>query len=109
MVALLLQDAIEEAGGSVVGPCFTFDECAKAIRSESFDAAVLDVDLAGVDVFPAADEIRARGIPFVFHTAHADRGELSARFGDVHLCRKPVPMDELVAVLARLTGPDGLH
>ena len=107
LVALLLQDAIEEAGGAVVGPCYTFAESLAAARSETFDAAVLDVDLSGEDVFPAADELKRRGIPFVFHTAHADRDEIKARFGEVVLCRKPMRMEDLVSVLARVaeSGP----
>ena len=65
---------------------------------------MLDVDLGGVDVFPAAEELRRRGIPFLFHTAHADRAELQAQFGDVPVCRKPVSMTELIEVLARIAG-----
>jgi CheY-like chemotaxis protein len=104
LIALLIQDVLEEAGASVLGPCYSFAECMRAARFEKFDAAVLDVDLAGEDVFPAADEIRKRGIPFVFHTAHGDREEIRARFGDIAVCRKPVSMDDLLKVLARLAG-----
>lgn len=104
LVALLLQDAIEEAGGAVVGPCFTFAEGMRAARTEQFDAAVLDVNLSGEDVFPAAEELTRRGIPFIFHTGHGDRAELRARFGDVAVCRKPLSMTELVNILARVAG-----
>jgi len=104
LVALLIQDAIESAGGTLVGPCYTFAEAMAAVRNETFDAAVLDVDLSGEDVFPAADELKRRGIPFAFHTAHAERNEIKARFGDVPLCRKPMRMEDLVSVLARIAG-----
>jgi CheY-like chemotaxis protein len=102
LIALLIADALEEVGASVVGPCYTLEECLRAAREEQIDAAVLDVDLAGKDVFPAADELRSRGIPFVFHTAHAYRDELHARFGEVPVCRKPVMMEELTACVARI-------
>jgi CheY-like chemotaxis protein len=104
LIALLVMDALEEAGAAVVGPCYTLAECMKAARSYKLDAAVLDVDLAGQDVFPAADELRQRNIPFIFHTAHADREELRARFGDVPVCRKPARIDDLVAAVARVAG-----
>src|SRR4029079_10324622 len=55
LIAMLIGDAVEEAGGEVVGPCYTVAECMKAAQVEEIDAAVLDVDLAGRDVFPAAD------------------------------------------------------
>lgn len=104
LIALLLTDALEEAGASIAGPCYTLMECMKAAKAQGIDAAVLDVDLAGQDVFPAAEELRKRNIPFIFHTAHADRQELHARFGEVPVCRKPTRMEDLVSVLARMTG-----
>ena len=105
MIALLIVDALEEAGASIVGPCFTLAECMRMARSENVDAAILDVDLAGQDVFPAADELRRRGIPFVFHTAHGERSEIQSQFGDVPVCRKPVRMDQLLETIARIAGP----
>lgn len=109
LIALLIMDALEEAGALVVGPCYTLAECMTAARVEDIDAAVLDVDLAGQDVFPAADELRRRNIPFVFHTAHAEREELHARFGEVRVCRKPTSMDELMIVLARIATTPSEH
>jgi hypothetical protein len=47
LIAMLIGDAVEEAGGEVVGPCYTVAECMKAAQVEEIDAAVLDVDLAG--------------------------------------------------------------
>jgi CheY-like chemotaxis protein len=102
LIALLIADALEESGARVVGPCFTLAECFRVAREEQIDAAVLDVDLGGEDVFPAAEELRRRGVPFVFHTAHADREELQERFGDVAVCRKPVDKEELIERVAAL-------
>jgi CheY-like chemotaxis protein len=105
MIALLIVDALEEAGASIVGPCFTLAECLRMAQSEEVHAAILDVDLAGQDVFPAAEELRRRGIPFVFHTAHGERSEIQSQFGDVPVCRKPVRMDQLLETIARIAGP----
>lgn len=102
LIALLLLDALEEAGASVVGPCYTLAECIRFAKHEHIDAAVLDVDLAGEDVFPAADELRSRGIPFLFHTGHAYRSELQSRYGGVTVCRKPTAMTSVVDLLERL-------
>ncbi len=101
LIALLITDVLEAAGAEVVGPCYTLGECMKLISSENFDSAILDVDLAGVDVFPAAEELKNRGIPFLFHTAHGERQELQSRFGDIPVCRKPTVMHDLVDVLGR--------
>ena len=93
------------AGAQVVGPCLTVEQCLRACRAESIDAAVLDVDLAGRDVFPVADILRERHVPIVFHTAHADRLEIAARFGQVPIFRKPADVDELLAGVARIIDP----
>lgn len=106
LIALLLIDALEEAGATVIGPCYTLGECLKVVQSEEFDAAILDVDLAGRDVFPAADTLKQRSIPFVFHTAHGDRDELRGRFGDVKVCRKPVSTSELLSVVSAISRPE---
>lgn len=109
LIALLIGDALEDAGATVVGPCFTLSECLRASCEERIDAAVLDVDLGGQDVFPAAEELRRRGVPFLFHTGHGERTELRARFGEVTVCRKPTRMDDLVASLARLARGDAAN
>ena len=109
LIALLIADALEEAGASIVGPCYTLTECVSAARGEEIDAAVVDVDLAGEDVFPAAEELQRRNIPFVFHTAHGEREELQSRFDGVPVCRKPVDMDELVKVIARIARPNSAN
>lgn len=103
LVAMLIESALEESGADVIGPCYSLAECLRTVRTERFDAAILDVDLAGEEIFPAAEELRARGIPFVFHTAHGHRTTLRDRFGDVEVCRKPMPVEDLVGAVARLT------
>jgi hypothetical protein len=41
-----------------------------AVRREDFQAAVLDVNLDGEMVYPVADVVVARGVPFVFVTGY---------------------------------------
>ena len=48
-----------------------------------------------------AEILRRRGIPFVFNTAIGQRDDLTARYGPVEVCRKPVKDQELVGALAR--------
>lgn len=102
IIAMLVEDSLDEAGAAVIGPCYTLSETMRLAGSEAIDAAVLDVDLSGQDVFPAAEELKRRGIPFVFHTAHAERSEIKARFGNVPVCRKPTGMPELIAELEKV-------
>ena len=62
-----------------------------AAQEDSFDVAVLDVDLNGKDAYPAADVLEDRGIPFVFHTGHGTKRELRASYPTAPVIKKPTP------------------
>lgn len=102
MLATALEDALRGAGADVVGPFATLGAAMEAARSEDIDGAVLDIDLAGLDVFPAADILRQRGIPFVFQTGHGPGEDLGAHYPRAPVCRKPVPRAILVGALGAL-------
>ena len=103
LLALELQFAFEDEGADVVGPAMSLESAvAIAAGGKEIDLAVLDVDIAGRDVFPVAVLLQQRGVPFVFHTGHASRAELSAMFPGAVTCTKPAMPDMLVLQLLRL-------
>ena len=101
ILALDLRYTLEDAGASVIGPIVTVPDAVRAANSEAFDAAILDIDLQGRDVFPAAEILAARRIPFVFHTGHGRPAELETAFAGVPVCAKPADPDALLRTLAR--------
>jgi CheY-like chemotaxis protein len=67
-----MAQALAGMGAEVVGPLPTKDRALTLISSgEPLDAAVLDINLRGETVFPVADALTARAIPFVFATGYA--------------------------------------
>lgn len=75
LVAMLLETILEDMGCDVVGPESNIDDGLIAATSEaSLDAALLDVNVAGREVFPVADALKARGVPFVFSTGYGEAG-----------------------------------
>lgn len=74
IVAALLEDTLHAFGCEVVGPATRVDDALDLLDHEAIDAAVLDVNIAGEMVFPVADALDRRGIPFVFSTAYGLRG-----------------------------------
>lgn len=72
IVAFDMQVMLEEQGAQVLGPVSSVAEALAIITRESPQAAVLDVNLNGEFVFPVADQLRSRKIPFLFATAYAD-------------------------------------
>lgn len=95
-----LRRALTEHGAEVAGPANTLDR-ARALASESVDLAVLDVNLRGETVFPLADELRARGVPFVFTTGY-DEEMMPDAYRDVERWEKPYVARQLIRALAAL-------
>lgn len=93
--ALEIEDIIRELGCEVVGPVGKLSEVMKLIETTPLDAALLDVDLKnGEKVYPAADLLGARGIPFAFFTAY-DREVLGPKYAGEIVLEKPFLRTEL--------------
>lgn len=104
LIALDLAAMLRRAGYAVVGPA---RRVAPALRHVACDpppdAALLDVNLAGEMVFPVADALAGRGVPFALLTGYA-RDALPERFWDRPLLGKPCTTAPLLAMLERLVG-----
>src|SRR6185369_10114927 len=94
LVALVLADQLTELGLSVVGPCSSVSEAKAVADKGDFEAAILDVNLGGELVYPVADLLSSRGIPFIFVTGYG-RESIDRRFADAPVLEKPVEMESL--------------
>jgi CheY-like chemotaxis protein len=75
LVAMLLETILEDMGCIPVGPAATVEDgLAMAADPEPLDAALLDVNVAGHQIFPVAEALKARGVPFVFSTGYGEGG-----------------------------------
>ncbi len=75
LVAMLLETILEDMGCIPVGPAANIDDgLAMVADGEHLDAALLDVNVAGRQVFPVAEALKARGVPFVFSTGYGEGG-----------------------------------
>lgn len=93
-VALLIESMLEELGCEVVASVATLAKALIVARTGAFDFAVLDVNLAGERVFPAAEILKTRGLPFVFSTGYGRPG-LPKAFDGWHVVKKPFTIEEL--------------
>ena len=89
----------EAIGASVIGPAATVDDALRLVAAtDQLDAAVLDVNLRGAMVYPVADALTARGVPFVFATGY-DSTVIPPRFAGVKRCAKPVQFARMMRTL----------
>ncbi|WP_316015123.1 response regulator [Roseobacter sp. HKCCA0434] len=104
MLALDLELALEDAGARPLGPVMRVAQGLELLAAdrEAIDAAILDLDLHGEDVYPIADSLVERGVPFLFHTGHGRRSELQARYPDAPVFLKPSMVEKLLACVADL-------
>jgi CheY-like chemotaxis protein len=117
-IAEEMMRAFKARGAQVLGPVPTLDGALHLVAGgERIDAAVLDINLQGEMVYPVAEALERRGVPFVFATGY-DAPAIAPRHAAVARCEKPVDPDKVAEALFRAgldepvnglcrPGPDG--
>jgi len=95
---------LEELGATVIGPYGGLADGLAAARSERFDGALLDFNLAGELADPLADLLIARGVPFIFITGY-QRDSIDRRYANIPVLAKPLEAESLERVLVSLLEP----
>ncbi|HEX8574517.1 MAG TPA: response regulator [Allosphingosinicella sp.] len=101
LVAMNVEDMLLELGHEVAGLASRLGPALALARESRFDAAMLDVNLAGEPSFPVADLLIERGIPFLFATGYGRQG-IAERYRDYPMLQKPFRTAQLGAALAAL-------
>jgi DNA-binding response OmpR family regulator len=101
MVAMLVEAALEDEHCTIVGPFGDVTGALAAARSEDLDLAVLDINLAGEMVFPVAEVLAGRGVPFLLLSGYGAVG-LPRDRQHWQVCGKPFRLEELVSRLSNL-------
>ncbi len=100
-LAELLTGALEDIGYSVVGPALSLPQARELLVDGQFDAAILDLNIAGDSSLALGDELTERGIPWAAVTGY-DRKAVAKRPAPVvtkpfHLAYLEEVLDALVA------------
>lgn len=104
VIAADLAASLKALGVEVAGPAASVAEALTLLESDGdrLDGAVLDINLGNERVYPVADVLRGRGIPFVFTTGY-DAAVVPNCYADVPRCEKPVDERRLVRFLSGVT------
>jgi len=96
-----LQDALEAAGATVIGPFGSADEAEQALAEGAPDCAFIDVNLGDGPSFEMPRALAGRGVPFAFVTGY-DAGAIPDEFAGVARFEKPIEPKRAVETMARL-------
>jgi CheY-like chemotaxis protein len=90
LIAMLLEDLLLDLGCTVIGPAGSVAQSLALVHGSGRmpDGALLDINLRGELVYPVADVLTARGVPFVFITGNALHG-IDPRYAAIPAVAKP--------------------
>lgn len=100
LVALNLEMMLEDLGIAVVGPALRYETAlAMAEGGLAADAAILDVNIGGRNVFPIAEKLREQKVAIIFATGYGREG-LPPEWQDFPVVQKPYTSASLIEALA---------
>jgi CheY-like chemotaxis protein len=104
MVAMLLEDMLQELGCHVVGPVSTVEAALAKLDTERVDVALLDVNLShGHSGYPVASALALLSRPFTFVTGYG-AGTLAPAFRGFPTLQKPFQFASLLTALTAMVG-----
>jgi DNA-binding response OmpR family regulator len=105
LIAEDLAALLRDARADVIGPAESLPQAMRlAADTELIDAAVLDINLRGVTVFPLADELTSRAIPIMFLTGYGENN-IPEEYGEIVCCEKPMGVTHIVDQLKAILNP----
>jgi CheY-like chemotaxis protein len=104
MVAMLMEDLLEGFGCTIVGPAGSIDEALRLITTEAIDGAILDLNLAGAESYPVADELARRDILFIFVSGYGNH-QLKGEYDNRPRLPKPFRSLDLQRILTATFVP----
>ena len=105
LIAMMAEDMLADLGCVVVDVVGSVRR-GLAIATDTarpLDGAVLDVNLGGEQVYPVAEALAARGVPFIFATGY-DASSISRSFAHVPVLPKPYQAQALEQRLISALG-----
>jgi DNA-binding response OmpR family regulator len=93
-----IQDLLVEAGFEIAGLAGKLEKALALIESVACDAAIVDVNLAGVSASPAASALAARGLPFIVLSGYSPEQQRGVFPGALWL-KKPCRPVQLIQAL----------
>jgi light-regulated signal transduction histidine kinase (bacteriophytochrome)/CheY-like chemotaxis protein len=102
LVVLMIEEMCKQLGWQIVGPATRLDDALLLARTETFDAALLDVNLNGEMSWDVADILSSRHIPFLFSTGYSQDTILPLHLARTPILSKPFRIEEVERSMRQL-------
>ncbi len=103
MLSSSIEDMVRELDCQVVGPAARLDHALTLALQSDIDVAILIINVDGSVIYPVADVLRFRGIPFLFSVGD-DFRPLPQRFEGTRTLPKPFSSQALNDALGEILG-----
>ncbi len=101
LIRMLLEDMLTDLGYRIAGAVGTIAEASNLASNADIQCAILDVNLAGQEIYPVAEILAKRGLPFIFVTGYGE-GSLAEPFRGRPALQKPFQAEQLKTALEKL-------
>ncbi|HEY7999297.1 MAG TPA: response regulator [Pseudolabrys sp.] len=98
LIRMLLEDMLADLGYEVAAAVGTIAEASDLAAKGDFNAAVLDVNLDGQEIYPVAEILAKRGLPFVFVTGYGENSLIDP-YRNRPALQKPFQIEQLKTML----------
>lgn len=98
LIGMLAEDLLEQLGCRMIGSVSSLGKALEMAKRAELDFALLDVDLAGEPVYPVAQALQARGVPFLFMSGY---GGLDGPWRGRPIVQKPFDLPQLKREIER--------
>ena len=101
LLAWLTESLLEDLGCEVIGPVATVAAGCTYVANVEIDAAVLDIDLRRELVFPVIEDLKQRGIPFLFASSYPT-SSIPPKYRQHARIYKPIDQQDLAGGLRKV-------
>ncbi|WP_289024787.1 HWE histidine kinase domain-containing protein [uncultured Sphingomonas sp.] len=102
IIAMDAEDILTRLGAHRVVTAGTLAQAREEIARETFEAAVLDVNLGAETSLPLADDLTAAGVPFLFATGYGEQLKLPSEHAAALVTQKPYTLASISRAISDL-------
>lgn len=100
LILMMIEDMLADLGCKSISVASKIGQAITLIDGQAFDAAMVDLNLSGVESYPIADALMAHDVPYFFSTGNSVTN-IKDGYRDQDVLKKPFTFDQLSNMLSR--------